>query len=98
MAVLLVTTYNVTDPEGFAEYNPGSLPFIGATIAKHGGSMAFGGAPKFIAGDPRHVAVGISFPDAESAEAWMNDAEYATVAHLREESTADTTVFMIETR
>ena len=98
MTVLLITTYNVTDPARFADYNPGSLAAIGATIAKHGGSMAFGGAPEVLAGEPRHAAVGINFPTAEDAKAWMADPEYASLGAIREESTGDTTAFMVELR
>ena len=41
MAVFAVFTYNVTDPERYAKYNPGSLPTVGATVAKHGGEIVF---------------------------------------------------------
>ncbi len=83
MAVMLLITYNVTDPEGFAAYNPGSLPTIGATIAKHGGSITFAGAPEVVRGEGTAAAVGLTFPDADAAKAWLEEPDYAEAKAIR---------------
>ena len=37
MAAHAVISYDVSDPEVFQQYNPGSLPVIMQTMMKHGG-------------------------------------------------------------
>jgi len=37
MAVQLIITYDITAPETYAKYNPGSLEGIVQTLTKHGG-------------------------------------------------------------
>ena len=39
MSVYMMISYDVSDPEGFAAYNPGSLKEIFATVTKHGGAI-----------------------------------------------------------
>ena len=41
MAVYGIFTYDISDPEGYAAYSPGSLSIIAATMAKHGGEALF---------------------------------------------------------
>lgn len=96
MSVFLVLTYDVTNPERFADYNPGSLPAIGATLQKHGGAVSFAGAPEFLGGESRHSAVSISFPDADAAKAWLDEPDYAEAKAIRLESTDNITMFIID--
>jgi uncharacterized protein (DUF1330 family) len=98
MSVLFVLTYDVSDPERFADYNPGSLPAIGATIAKHGGDLVFGAAPETLKGEASHSAVGIQFPDADAAKAWLDEPDYAEAKAIRLESTTNITSYIVETR
>lgn len=83
MSVILLVSYNVSDPEGFAAYNPGSLPTIGSTVAKHGGEIVFAGAPEVLRGDAPSASVGITFPDADAAKAWLDDPDYAEAKAIR---------------
>ena len=76
MTALVIVTYDVSDPDRFAECNPGSVNEIVATITKHGGQPLAAGAPEAVMGSPEQVAVCISFSDAESAKARFDD-EYA---------------------
>ena len=87
MSVYLVITYDVTDPERYADYNPGSLPGIQSTLRKHGGAVVFAGPPESLKGEPTHVAVGLTFPDADAANAWLDDPEYAEAKAIRLEAT-----------
>ena len=95
MAALLIVTYDVTDPEKFAEYNPGSLGEIMATIAKHGGEAVAAGPPDVVMGDTEGVAVCISFPDADAAKAWLDDDEYAPFKALRHGSTSNIKEYVV---
>jgi uncharacterized protein (DUF1330 family) len=96
MAVLLVATYNISDPDTFAKYNPGSVQVIASTIARYGGRVAFAAPPEMRDGEQRDIAVGVEFPDKASARAWLDDPKYAEVAPLRIASTSDAVSFMVE--
>lgn len=98
MAAYLTITYDISDPEEFAGYNPGRLPEIGATIAAHGGRVLFAGAADYLEGDARHNAVGLEFPDADAARAWLDDPAYAEAKAIRLGSTTEITSFLIEGR
>ena len=95
MSALAIITYDVSDPDRFAEYNPGSLAGIMATIAKHGGQAVAAGAPEAVMGSPEQVAVCISFPDADAAKAWLADDEYAPLKAIRHESTTNIREYIV---
>ncbi len=96
MAAMLLVTYNVSDPEGFAGYNPGSLPVIGATVKKHGGSITFAGKPEVVRGEGTQASVGITFPDAAAAKAWLDDPDYAEAKAIRIATTDTITESIVE--
>lgn len=95
MSAFLVITYDITDPDRFAEYNPGSLPEIGATIAKHGGKPIFAAPPERLDGEARQTAIGIEFPDADAAKAWLADDDYAPLKAIRLEATDNITTYVV---
>ena len=95
MAALLIVTYDVTDPDKFAEYNPGSIGEIMDTVAKHGGEAVAAGPPDVVMGDPEGVAVCISFPDADAAKAWLDDDEYAPLKAIRHGSTSNIREYIV---
>ncbi len=72
---LLIVSYDVSDPERFADYNPGSIAEIMATIGKYGGQPVAMGPPDVVTGSMESVVVCISFPDADTAKAWLADEE-----------------------
>ncbi len=83
MAAYLFIAYDVTDPEAYAGYSPGSMPTIMKTIAKHGGKpLAAGADHEWLAGD-RKVAVLIEFPTPAAAKAWEDDPEYQEAKAIR---------------
>lgn len=97
MAVYGVFTYDITDPEGYAEYSPGRLDVIGATMAKHGGEVLFAdAAARFEAGEERAVAVGVRFPSDEALHAWLDDPEYASTVAIRIATTDNLTMFIAD--
>lgn len=62
MAVYAIFTYNITDPERYAKYIPGSAGIIFGTSAKHGGSVVFAdGEAQYIQGDAKMMNVAIQF-------------------------------------
>lgn len=51
---------------------------------------------QMLVGDSRDVAVGLEFPDADAARAWLDDPEYAKVAGIRLASTTGSHSFIVE--
>ncbi|MGI9645803.1 MAG: DUF1330 domain-containing protein [Ilumatobacteraceae bacterium] len=95
MAALLVITYDVTNPDRFADYNPGSIGEIMATVGKHGGTAVAAGPPEAVTGSAENVCVAIQFPDADAAKAWLNDDEYAPLKAIRYEATDNIAEFVV---
>jgi uncharacterized protein (DUF1330 family) len=95
MSAYFILTFDVTNADRFAEYNPGSLPSIVPTIAKHGGEIVFAGPPEAIVGSAKQIAVGIKFPDADAAKAWLADDEYAPFKAIRMESTTNVAEYVV---
>lgn len=95
MTVLLMVSYDVTDPDKFAEYNPGSIGEIMATMGKYGGQALAAGPPDVVMGETDGVAVCISFPDADAAKAWLDDDEYAPLKAIRHGSTSNTKEYIV---
>jgi uncharacterized protein (DUF1330 family) len=97
MPVYGIFTYDITDPEGYAAYSPGSLPIIAATMAKHGGEVLFAdSAARFEAGEKKAVGVGLKFPSDEALLAWLEDPEYAATVAIRRATTENLTMFMAD--
>ncbi len=97
MSVYAIFTYNVTDPDRYAQYVPASAAAIFGTITKHGGEVLFADyEAAFEAGEARGVAVGIKLPDADAFHAWETDPDYAEAKGHRLASTSDYTVFVAQ--
>jgi uncharacterized protein (DUF1330 family) len=94
MTAYLIATYDVTDPEQFAGYSPGSIGLIGRTIAKHGGQTLVAAEPETVTGEDRQRMVVIRFPSVEAARAWTEDPEYAPAKAIRLASTANTSMLI----
>lgn len=95
MAVLLIITYDISDPDRYAEYNPGSIGEIMATVGKHGGQPVAAGHPEAVTGSPEQTAVCIQFPDADAAKAWLQDDEYAPLKAIRYEATSNIKEYVV---
>jgi len=87
MTAYLIISYNISNAERFADYNPGKGKEIRATIAKHGGQVLAAGPAEATVGSSPAITVLVSFPDAESAKAWQDDDEYAPLKAIRYEAT-----------
>ena len=95
MPAYMMISYDVSDPERFKDYNPGSLKGIVATLNKHGGEIVAAGPTDVIEGAAASVCVCITFPSADAAKAWADDDEYAPLKAIRYESTTNTTEYII---
>ena len=95
MAALLIVSYDVSDADRYAEYNPGSLEAIMATVGKRGGQPLAAGPPEVVMGSMEHTAVCISFPDADAAKAWLNDDAYAPLKAIRHGATSNIKEYIV---
>jgi uncharacterized protein (DUF1330 family) len=92
MAVYLIATIDVTDPEAYDRYRA-QVP---ATIAQYGGRfLVRGGAVEALEGEdiPKRVVV-LEFPTAERARAWWDSPEYAPLRSLRNSASRGTLYFV----
>ncbi len=91
MSAYLIASYDITDPDTYATYNPGSLEQIGATVARHGGKvLAASGDADWVGESRRDVVVVLEFPTAEAAMAWHEDPDYVPIRAHRLASTSNT--------
>ena len=97
MAVYGIFTYDITDPEGYRAYSPGSLPVIASTMAKHGGEVLFADEQaRYVAGEERSVAVGVRFPSDDALHTWLADPEYADTVAIRIATTDNLTLIIAD--
>ena len=89
MTAYLMITYDVTNPERLADYNPGKADELRATIDKHGGQVLAAGPGDATVGSTPERSVLLSFPDADTAKAWQADDEYAPLKAIRYEATTN---------
>lgn len=89
----VVAEVDVHDPEGFAAYRAA----VPAVIAQYGGRyVARGGAIVGVEGNsPTGRIVIVEFPSLAQAEAFVNSAEYAPVAAIRQR-TSTSRLFLVE--
>ena len=95
MAALLIVSYDISDADGYAQYNPGSLAEIMATVGKHGGQPVAAGPAEVVMGEMEHTVVCISFPDADAAKAWLDDDDYAPLKAIRHGSTTNIREYIV---
>lgn len=97
MAAYLTFMYNISNPEEYAKYNPGSIPTIMQTLINHGGEvLAAGHDCVQLHGEKMDVKVFLKFPDSQAAQAWLDDPDYAEAKAIRLSSTKDINAFIID--
>ncbi len=89
MAAYLMISYDVSDAERFADYNPGSGKAIRQTISNYGGNVLAAGPAEATVGSAPSICVLVSFPDVDAAKAWQDDDEYAPLKAIRLEATTN---------
>ena len=84
-----IASYDVSDADQYAQYNPGNLPAIMQTIAKHEGRVLIAGPGAEWFDGKRKSMVVIEFPTFEAAKAWRSDPDYAEFLDIRIASTTN---------
>ncbi len=93
MSAYLIGDITVHDPEQYGEY----VKRVPALVDKHGGNyLVRGGNPILLEGtwQPQRVIV-LRFPDARSAQALLDDPDYAPVKTIRQRA-AQTNLVLVE--
>jgi uncharacterized protein (DUF1330 family) len=91
MAVYIIASYDIEDPEAYKGYVPGVLPLL----EKHGAEILVAdyGATT-IEGQGREVNVVLKFESNEAAINWYNDSDYGPVKNMRLNSTKNGTLIL----
>lgn len=90
MSAIMISTFNVKNPEKFQAYMAETRRVAGP----HGAEMVFSGTLNRAldsAGDAPERAVVVRFPNVEAINAWFDSEEYQALVPLREEA-ADMTM------
>lgn len=87
MTAFLVFTYDISDPEAYAKYNPAGMGTIMETLMRHGGEVLAAGPAKAAEGTGKHTHVPLKFPSEEAAQAWLDDPDYAPLRKIRRGAT-----------
>jgi uncharacterized protein (DUF1330 family) len=93
MTAYAFVTLNVNNPEKMTAYREKAAD----ALAKHGGSVLQASPePMLLEGETTlpQMAVGLGFPDRDSAIAWKNDPDLAEVHALRMDS-GETTIILL---
>jgi uncharacterized protein (DUF1330 family) len=84
MAAYLIVNYDVTDENGYEDYQANAAP-----IMKGGRLLVLDSASASREGDPGHQTVVIEYPDKETAQAAYDSVEYQAVVGKRHAATAN---------
>jgi uncharacterized protein (DUF1330 family) len=81
MAAYMIVDNEVTDPEGFREYQKR----VGSTLESYGGTfLVRGGTYEILEGDWHlHRLILLEFPSVDQARRWYQSDEYAPVKDIR---------------
>ena len=93
MAAYLIVDLEITDPEGFREYQKQTS----STLEPYGGKyLVRGGNYETLEGDWHpHRLVMLEFPSVEQAKRWYNSDEYASLKEIRLK-TANTQLVLVQ--
>jgi uncharacterized protein (DUF1330 family) len=93
MAVYYIGTYDIDDPIRFASYPPVVL----SLLPRYGGVvLASDTSPFVVEGHARTMNAIIRFPSRESALALYNDPDYQPAKRIRQESTSNCSMVLVE--
>jgi uncharacterized protein (DUF1330 family) len=92
MAVYLINSYDITNPEVFIQYGPKVLPII----LKHGGRvLASDVSGVAIEGKAKRMNAIIQFPSEEAVQNCYSDPDYQPVKQIRINSTTNISIVMV---
>jgi uncharacterized protein (DUF1330 family) len=89
--VYFIVSYDVTDPERYAQYGPP----VRALLRRYNAELIVAERNAIaLEGRPRSVNVVLRFESEEAALRWYNDPEYEPIKKIRLESTTNGTAFL----
>lgn len=89
MAVYVIASYDIEDPEGYEGYVPGVVPLL----QKHGAEILVADYEAHsLEGQARGVNVVLRFASEEAARNWYDDPDYGPIKQIRLDSSANGTV------
>jgi uncharacterized protein (DUF1330 family) len=93
MAVYYMGTYDITDPEAFKQYPPRVM----ALLPKYGGEILASDTSAYVVeGKARTMNAIIRFPTRAAALGLYNDPEYQEAKRIRQASTANGSMVIVE--
>jgi uncharacterized protein (DUF1330 family) len=93
MAVFYIGSYDIVDPNEFQKYPP----LVLALLPKYGGVvLASDTAGLLVEGTARTMNAIIRFPSKEAALALYNDAAYQDAKRIRQASTRNVSMVLVE--
>jgi len=93
MAVFLISSCNIEDPERYATYAPGVMPLL----QKHGAQvLAADNELTALEGPARDTTVILKFPSKEAVQNFYDDPEYAPLKEIRLGSTSNGSVLLVK--
>ena len=84
MTAYLIVNYDITDPDGYKEYQGGAAPIVAG-----GKLIVLDPASTAVEGEPGHQTVVVEYPTREAAEAAYHSDEYQAVVGKRLAATAN---------
>jgi uncharacterized protein (DUF1330 family) len=93
MAVYLINSYDITNPDEYKTYGPKVLPILRRYGAEVLASDVSGVA---IEGKPKTMNAIIKFPSEEAVHQCYEDPEYAEVKKIRHNSTRNCTMVVVK--
>ena len=93
MAILYIGAYDIVDPEAFEKYPPVVL----SLLPKYGGEVLASDTNAFLVeGTARTMNAVIRFPSREAALGLYNDPGYQEAKRIRQASTRNTSMVLVE--
>ena len=93
MPVYYIGAYDIDDPAAYAAY----APVVLALLPKYGGELlAADTAAYAVEGRPRTMNAIIRFPSREAALGLYGDPDYQAARRLRQRSTSNTTMVIVD--
>lgn len=91
MSAYLIVNYDVTDGDGYRQYQGGASPIMAG-----GKLLVLDAATESIEGSPGHQTVVIEYPDKETARAAYESEAYQAVVGTRHAATANGSAVLVD--
>ena len=93
MSIYYIGSYDITDPEAFSKYPP----IVMSLLPKYGGEvLASDTSATLVEGRARTMNAIIRFPSKEAALGLYNDPDYQAAKRIRQQSTSNASLVLVE--